>query len=189
MNRELLCVLSKYSAFRDEANVCRTRAFLSKNIILTRDEGNTQGHITASVMVMSKDGNKALMCRHTGLNKWVQPGGHVDKNETPMDAAIREAREETGMEVKNLELIDIDVHLIPAIIKGGKLIEAHLHYDFRYIGTVIEEKEPELSDESDELAWIETKCLHILRDDYDTGFHRLAEKTIWDFSHIYIKEA
>lgn len=34
------------------------------------------------------------------LNKWLQPGGHIEKSETPIETAMREVLEETGIKVK-----------------------------------------------------------------------------------------
>ncbi len=35
-------------------------------------------------------------------NKWVHPGGHIEKGETPEEAAVRECFEETGIKVKSI---------------------------------------------------------------------------------------
>jgi len=37
-------------------------------------------------------------------NKWGIPGGKVDKQETPLQAAVREVREETGYDISNQEI-------------------------------------------------------------------------------------
>lgn len=37
-------------------------------------------------------------------NKWGIPGGKVEKNETPLQAAVREAKEETGFDISNQEI-------------------------------------------------------------------------------------
>jgi ADP-ribose pyrophosphatase YjhB (NUDIX family) len=41
---------------------------------------------------------------------WEIPGGYVDQGEHPMDAARREVREEVGVDVGDLELVDVLVH-------------------------------------------------------------------------------
>ena len=46
--------------------------------------------------------NELLMIHHNKLNRWCPPGGKVDNEETPDQAAIRECFEETGV---NIELI------------------------------------------------------------------------------------
>jgi 8-oxo-dGTP diphosphatase len=40
-------------------------------------------------------------------NKWGIPGGKIDKNETPLQAAIREIKEETGYDLSNQQLEDV----------------------------------------------------------------------------------
>jgi len=36
---------------------------------------------------------------HPKLKKWLPPGGHVEENESPPEAATREVKEETGLEI------------------------------------------------------------------------------------------
>lgn len=43
-----------------------------------------------------RDG-KTLLIRHKKLQMWLAPGGHIDANELPDDAALREIFEETGL--------------------------------------------------------------------------------------------
>lgn len=40
-------------------------------------------------------------------NKWGIPGGKVDKGETPLQAAIREIKEETGYDISNQPIEDL----------------------------------------------------------------------------------
>lgn len=46
-----------------------------------------------------KDG-KVLLHMHKKYKKWFPVGGHVEENEFPHEAVIRECREETGLDVK-----------------------------------------------------------------------------------------
>lgn len=53
---------------------------------------------TYGVKILLKNGNKFLLLRNTyGLKHWTFPGGHIENNETPKQAAIRETLEETGI--------------------------------------------------------------------------------------------
>lgn len=45
---------------------------------------------------------KVLLVHHRNLNKWLPIGGHIELDEDPETAALREAKEESGLEVKLL---------------------------------------------------------------------------------------
>jgi 8-oxo-dGTP pyrophosphatase MutT (NUDIX family) len=53
---------------------------------------------TVSVFVVN-DG-RVLLVDHKQLNRWLPLGGHIDPNEDPQTAALRETREESGLEVE-----------------------------------------------------------------------------------------
>jgi 8-oxo-dGTP pyrophosphatase MutT (NUDIX family) len=88
------------------------------------------GHVTASAFVVSSRG--VILHRHLLLGIWIQPGGHVDANESPEAAALRETLEETGLVAHHfdpVELFHVDVHRGP---QGHHGPANHLHYDLRF---------------------------------------------------------
>ena len=60
--------------------------------------------------IISVDGGRIVLVRRAidpGYGKWVFPGGYVDRGEEIRAAAVREAREETGLDVRIDRLINI----------------------------------------------------------------------------------
>lgn len=91
------------------------------------DEHADPTHVTGSAIVLDGTG-RVLLHRHKRLGIWLQPGGHLEDGEGPWDAAIRETREETGIEALHVGtgpcLIHVDVHQGP---------RGHVHLDLRYL--------------------------------------------------------
>ena len=54
----------------------------------------------ASAYTIDFENKKVLLMYNKKLNKWLQPGGHIEGNETPEETAIRETFEETGIKIK-----------------------------------------------------------------------------------------
>ena len=58
-----------------------------------------QNHFTATGIVFNSE-MKILMIHHNKLQVWLPPGGHIDENELPDNAVLREIYEETGVKAQ-----------------------------------------------------------------------------------------
>jgi 8-oxo-dGTP diphosphatase len=81
----------------------------------------------AHVLVTDPDG-RILVVRPTYTREWMLPGGRVEHGETPHVAAIREAREETGLEVAldHLAIIDARQARDTSFIFSGHVVGGEL---------------------------------------------------------------
>jgi len=93
-------------------------------------------HVTCGAIAVDAAG-RVLQIRHKELERWLLPGGHLEnEDESLVDAALRELREETGI-TGNLfpnepfAPIDIDPHPIPENAAKGE--PAHVHFDCRFM--------------------------------------------------------
>jgi 8-oxo-dGTP pyrophosphatase MutT (NUDIX family) len=114
------------------------------------------GHITASALIVNKQRTHTLLTHHHKLEKWLQLGGHSDGDPDPLNVAMREAEEESGLKnvvpVSN-SIFDVDVHTIPA----RKNEPEHFHYDIRFLFEADDTQSLVISEESKDLAWIPLK--------------------------------
>lgn len=51
-----------------------------------------------SVAIFARNDGAVLLVRHRRLGTWLPVGGEIEPGETPLEAAVRELREETGLE-------------------------------------------------------------------------------------------
>lgn len=88
--------------------------------------------------------DQVLLVFHRALQRWLAPGGHIDLGETPDQAAVREVREETGLDVLLLSPVsdthhfdDVGVRMLtlPIAVQLEDIHPGHQHVDFVYVGT------------------------------------------------------
>lgn len=124
--------------------------------VLTRN--NPFGHFSASALVVNEDFTKTLLVHHNMYNGYVLPGGHADGESDFLSVAIREVKEETGIEVKpySNEIFSIFSAPVPGHIKRGEFIPAHIHYDVLYLLVAKNEdmkKIRKLESENSDVIW------------------------------------
>ena len=57
-----------------------------------------KSHFTTTGFVV--EGKRTILLWHKRLGMWVPPGGHIEPDEDPVTAVLREIREETGLEAE-----------------------------------------------------------------------------------------
>lgn len=122
---------------------------------------HAHGHITASAWIVDAERKHTGLVHHVKLNKWMQPGGHSDGKSDTAQESLREAIEEfgnIGLKLVHENIFDVDIHAIPEDKKRG--LGKHLHYDIRFLIEGDSSKDPILSDESHEAAWIPLDKVH-----------------------------
>lgn len=135
---DLRALLARFASTSDSTDAAR---HAENSLDLLTGETNPwssatlPGHLTASAWVLDRTCTHAALIHHRKLNRWLQPGGHIeDVDATWRTAAQREVTEETGLDdfiaqAGDDELLDVDVHPFPARKDGP----AHFHYDLRFL--------------------------------------------------------
>jgi 8-oxo-dGTP pyrophosphatase MutT (NUDIX family) len=111
------------------------------------------GHFTASGFVLSPRRDALVLVHHRKLDRWLQPGGHLEASDADIVAAARrEIFEETGLAELAQQgdgSFDLDVHALPAL---GPEPE-HEHFDVRFL-FVARTPSLQVSAESKAVRWV-----------------------------------
>lgn len=147
----------------------------------------TKGQIDYCVNVYVVYRDKVLLRLHEKYHKWLTPGGHVELNEVPEDAALREVKEETGLNVKlytgNKEKFshgfteDVYRELVPPYFMNvHKIDENHRHLSLSYFALADTDvvREPDNDEKSGGCIWLNKEGLQAHPDiDLATKYYAL----------------
>ena len=117
-------------------------------------------HFCASAFIIDPYTKKILLIKHKKNRRWTQPGGHIEGNETPEEAALREVYEETGLRVRLLgeRFPREDDFIRPLGIQKNRRTtsdgETHMHIDIIYAAVPNDDSKEQLNkEESDAIRW------------------------------------
>ncbi|WDE96996.1 NUDIX domain-containing protein [Lentisphaera profundi] len=119
---------------------------------------------TCAVFILKQD--KVLLIKHKKLQRWLPPGGCIESHETPDQAAIREVKEEVGIDIELLgdklnEHPSINIIHPPIHIQVENNPHGLNNIDFIYYAKIINEDsllKLNLT-EADEYSWFDTVLL------------------------------
>jgi nucleoside triphosphatase len=116
---------------------------------------------TVGIFIFNPKGELLLLESHKWPGRYVVPGGHVELGERIDQAVLREAKEETGLEVGNLTFLCWQEFIYdPAFWKNR-------HFLFFDYACTTEETEVRLNEEAEKYLWIDpAKALGLPIDSY-----------------------
>jgi 8-oxo-dGTP pyrophosphatase MutT (NUDIX family) len=124
--------------------------------LLDRPDGMSRAcrpdHLTASTLVLSADGSRALLTLHAKARAWFQFGGHCEPGDrTLVAAAGREATEESGLDGLLLDPVPVQLsaHAVPFCGPDG---DVH-HLDVRFLAVAPASGLHAVSEESLDVRW------------------------------------
>jgi len=134
---------------------------ISPHIRALREHIGTELLLLPSAAALVRDGDgRLLLVRHAELGVWGLPGGAIEPDEQPEEAAVRETEEESGLQVEIVRLLGVFGGPEYRITygNGDKTAYVPIVYEARVVGGTARPDGLETS----EVAWWEMSALEEL---------------------------
>ena len=108
-----------------------------------------------SAFIIEPRTKKILLVYHNKFNKWVQPGGHIEEDESPEEALIREVYEETGLKIRIIgdNFPRETDYIRPLGIQKNGNLEGEIHMDIIYAAVPRTDSIINDDDEINSICW------------------------------------
>jgi 8-oxo-dGTP diphosphatase len=120
--------------------------------------------LTVGGYIFCKD--KVLLIHHRKLDLWLPVGGHIEENETPDQALLREIKEEVGIDVEILNQSDIPIegntkcNLATPFYVNVHPVKDHDHCCFFYVCKAINPEKLQINNELKNFDWFTREDLN-----------------------------
>jgi 8-oxo-dGTP pyrophosphatase MutT (NUDIX family) len=135
-----------------------------------------------SVAVYARRGERVLVIEHRRLKTWLPIGGELEQGETPLEAAARELREETGMLGTFRPLAAALDGVPPGLIGYEEHVAGSkgLHMNFVFVAEIAADAEVQPNDEFEAWRWVNRAELDTLASPLNVRqFGYLALDAVW----------
>jgi len=115
--------------------------------------------VGASALILDEAGERVLLTQRTDNGRWCLPGGRTDPGESLAETCVREVREETGLEVEVVRLVELysSLDVVVEYDDGNRRQIVAAHFLVRVVGGTLG-----LSDETSEAAYFSRADLEAL---------------------------
>jgi len=175
--QQLLQLLSQYKTphMEEAAMVARTLRFVQQHDNCF-DRNLAHGHVSGSAWVLNPARSHVLMLHHRKLDRWLQPGGHADKDPDIESVVLKETSEESGVDLAHIRLVsdtifDVDVHTV----YPSKHDPRHEHFDIRFLLEIDDNIPLPGNDESHQVLWVPLE--QVSRFNNARSLYRMVQKT------------
>jgi 8-oxo-dGTP diphosphatase len=123
----------------------------------TAGTAGTERRRAFSVAIYARRGDRVLVIEHRRLRTWLPIGGELEAGETPLEAAHRELREETGL-AGRFRPLDGALDGVPPGLLGYEEHQAGekgLHLNFVFVAEVADGAEVVPNDEFTAWRWVD----------------------------------
>ena len=147
-------------------------------------------HFCSTTYILHKEEKKTLLHWHKKLKTWLPPGGHIEKNESPYEAAIREVKEEYHL--SDIEYIHPNTPKrlddrsfameMPHFLISEDIEPEHIHMDWIFFAKISDDEYNEIASQvNDKIKWF--NIAEIRKE--NNCFENVKELAIYGMNEFY----